>query len=86
MAGLGLDYQGCDSFDACEVARENSPSLVGREGTTLNVGNDIVGETPFSSGLGPHTVRGVARGNPLGEEFEFYVTLYQMLVKALALV
>ena len=25
----------------CEVARKNSPSAVGREGTTLNVGNDI---------------------------------------------
>ena len=43
-ACLGPSYQGCDSFDVCVVARENAPSAVGREGTTLNVGNDIVGE------------------------------------------
>ena len=47
MVGLGPSYQGCDSFDVCVVARENAPSSVGREGTTLNVGNDIVGETPL---------------------------------------
>ena len=44
----------------CVVARENAPSAVGREGTTLNVGNDIVGETPLSSRLGPYNVSGVA--------------------------
>ena len=49
------------------VARENAPSTVGREGTTLNVGNEIVGETPLSSGLGPYNVSGVALLNPLGE-------------------
>ena len=70
MVGLGPSYQGCDSFDACVVARENAPSAVGREGTTLNVGNDIVGETPLSSGLGPYNVSGVALLNPLGEVFE----------------
>ena len=42
MVGLGPSYQGCDSFDVCGVTRENSPSAVGREGTTLNVGNDII--------------------------------------------
>ena len=47
MVGLEPSYQGCDSFDVCEVARENAPSAVGSEGTTLNVGNDIVGETPL---------------------------------------
>ena len=52
MVGLGPSYQGCNSFDVCGVARENAPSAVCREGTTLNVGNDIVGETPLSSGLG----------------------------------
>ena len=67
MVGLGPSYQGCDSFDVCVVARENAPSAVGREGTTLNVGNDIVGETPLSSGLGPYNVSGVALLNPLGE-------------------
>ena len=51
MVGLGPSYQ-YDFFDVCVVARENVPSVVGREGTTLNVGNDIVGETPLSSGLG----------------------------------
>ena len=50
--GLGPIYKGCDSFDVCVVAGENAPSAVGREGTTLCVGNDIVGETPLSSGLG----------------------------------
>ena len=48
MVGLGLSYEGCDSFDVCLVARENASSAVGREGTTLNVGNDTVGETPLS--------------------------------------
>ena len=51
----------------CVVSRENAPSAVGREDTTLNVGNDIVGETPSSSGLGPYNVSGVALLNPLGE-------------------
>ena len=60
MVGLGPSYQGFDSFNVCVVARENAPSAVGREGTTLNVGNDIVGETPLSSGLGPYNVSGVA--------------------------
>ena len=46
-ACLGPSYQGCDSFDVCVVVRENAPSSVGREGTTLNVGNDIVSETPL---------------------------------------
>ena len=70
MIGLGPSYQGCDSFDVCVVARETAPSAVGREGTTLNVGNDIIGETPLSSGLGPYNVSGVSLLNPLGEVFE----------------
>uniref|UniRef100_A0AAV1V4X3 Reverse transcriptase domain-containing protein n=1 Tax=Peronospora matthiolae TaxID=2874970 RepID=A0AAV1V4X3_9STRA len=32
------------------VARETTPSAVGRESTALNVGNDIVGDTPYSVG------------------------------------
>ena len=60
MIVLGPIYQGCDSFDVCVVAREYAPSTVGHEGTTLNVGNDIVGETPLSSGLCPYNVSGVA--------------------------
>ena len=39
MVGLGPSYQECDSFDVCVMAHENAPSAVGREGTTLNVGN-----------------------------------------------
>ena len=70
MVGSGPSYQECYSFDVCVVARENAPSAVGREGTTLNVGNDIVGETPVSSGLGPYSVSGVALLNSLGEVFE----------------
>ena len=70
MVGLGPSYQWCDFFDVCVVARENAPSAVGREGTTLNIGNDIVGETPLSSGLGTYNVSGVALLNPLGEVFE----------------
>ena len=58
----------------CVVARENSPSAVGHEGTTLNVGDDIVGETPLSSGLGPYNVSGMALLNPLGEVFELRST------------
>ena len=54
----------------CVVARENAPSAVGRGGTTLNVSNDIVGETSLSSGLGPYNVSGVAPLNLLGEVFE----------------
>ena len=56
MVGLGPSDEKCDSFDVCVVARENARSVVGREGTTLNVGNDIVGETPVSLGLGPYNV------------------------------
>ena len=46
------------------VARENQPSEGGRDGTSLNVGIDIVGKMPKHSGLGPHTVREVLRLNP----------------------
>ena len=70
MVGLGPSYQGCDSFDVCVVARKSAPSAVGREVTTLKVGNDIVGETPLISGLGPYNVSGAALLNPLGEVFE----------------
>ena len=39
MVGLGPSYQECDSFHVCGVTSKNAPSAVGREGTTLNVGN-----------------------------------------------
>ena len=67
MVGLGPSHRGCDSSGVGGVARENPPSAVGRDGITLNVGNDIVGETPLSSGLDPHTLCEVARENPMGE-------------------
>uniref|UniRef100_A0AAV1T518 Uncharacterized protein n=1 Tax=Peronospora matthiolae TaxID=2874970 RepID=A0AAV1T518_9STRA len=41
---------GRDSFDVCMVAREITPSAVGRESTALNVGNDIFDHMPFSVG------------------------------------
>uniref|UniRef100_A0AAV1T3C0 Uncharacterized protein n=1 Tax=Peronospora matthiolae TaxID=2874970 RepID=A0AAV1T3C0_9STRA len=50
MVGLGPSDQGRDSFDVCMVAREITPSAVGRESTELNVGNDIFGHMPFSVG------------------------------------
>ena len=46
MVGLGPSHQGFNPSDASVVAREIPPSEVGRDGTTLNVGNDIVGDTP----------------------------------------
>ena len=69
MVGLGTSHQGCDSSGVGGMTRENPPSAVGRDGTTLNVGDDIVGETPLSPGLGPNTPCEVARENPLGEVF-----------------
>ena len=41
------------------VAREILPSAGGRDDTSLNVGNDIVGNKPKHSGLGPHNAREV---------------------------
>ena len=46
MVGLGLSHQGFNPSDVSVVAREIPPIEVGRDGTTLNVGNDIVGDTP----------------------------------------
>ena len=68
--GLERKYQECNSFDVSGVAREISPSEGGRDGTSLNVGNDIVVEKPKHSGLGPHNAREVVCRNPLGEMFE----------------
>ena len=56
------------------MAREIPPSEGGRGGTSLNVGNDIDGEKPECSGLGPDAVREVERVNPLGEVFELHNT------------
>ena len=46
MVGLGPSHQGFNPSDVSVVAREIPPKEVGRDGTTLNVGNDIVGDTP----------------------------------------
>ena len=70
MVGLGPRHQEYDSYDVSGVAREISPSEGGRDGTSLNVGNDIVVEKPKHSGLGPHNAREVVCRNPLGEMFE----------------
>ena len=46
MVGRGPIYQGCNSSDVSGVAREIPLSEGGRDGTSLNVGNDIVGKKP----------------------------------------
>ena len=66
MFGLGTSHQICNSSNVSGVAREISPSEEDRDGTSLNVGNDIVGEKPKYSGLDPHNAREVVRLNPLG--------------------
>ena len=70
MIGHGPRHQECNSSDVSGVAREIPPSKGGRDGTSLNVGNDIVVENPEHAGLGPHDVREVVRVNPLGGVFE----------------
>ena len=70
MVGLRARHPGNNSHDVSAVAREIPQSEGGRDGTSLNVGNDIVGEKPNHAGLGPHDVREVVRVNPLGELFE----------------
>ena len=66
MVGLRPSHQECNSSDVSGVARELPPSEGGRDGTSLNVGNDIVEKKPEHAGLGPHDVREVVRVNPLG--------------------
>ena len=70
MVGLGTSHHECDSSDMSRVVRENSPSEGGRDGTSLDFGNDNVGKKPKHSGLGPHNIREVVRLNLLGEVFE----------------
>ena len=72
MVDLGPSHQECNSSDASRVAREFPPSKGGRDVTSLNVNNDVVGDKPDHAGLGPHDVREVIRVNPLGEEFELH--------------
>ena len=52
------------------VARKNPQSGVGLDGTTLNVGNDIVREKPRHPGLCPVDTRGVTRKRSLDDELE----------------
>ena len=52
MVGLRPSQEECDSSDVSGVAREISPSEGGSNGTSLNVGIDIVGEKPKHLGQG----------------------------------
>ena len=70
ISGLGPRHYECNFIDVSGAAREIPPSEGGRDGTSLNVGNDIHGETPDQSGLGPQNEREVVRVNPLVEVFE----------------
>ena len=72
MVGLRGRHPGSNSHDVSAVAREIPQSEGGRDGTSLNVGKDIVGEKPKHAGLDPHDVREVVRVNPLGEVFELH--------------
>ena len=66
MVGLGFTHQECNSSDVTGVAREIPTSEIGRDGTSLNLGNDIVGKKPENAGLGPQDLREMVRVNPLG--------------------
>ena len=46
MVVLRPSHQEFNSSDVSGVAREIPPSVGGRGGTSLTVGNDIVGEKP----------------------------------------
>ena len=61
IVDLGPKHSELSSHNVCGVARKHPQSGVGRGGTTLNVGNDIVGETPRHSGLCPTNACEVAR-------------------------
>ena len=58
-----------------KVAREIPPSEGSRDGTSLNVDNEIVGKIPEHSKLRPHEARKVTRLNTLGEILELYNSL-----------
>ena len=72
MVVQGPRHQECNSSDVSGVAREISQSEGGRDGTSLNVGNDIVGEKPEHAGIGSHDVREVVRVNPREGVFELH--------------
>ena len=62
-------HLGCDPLVICAVAREHPQSEGGCNSTSLNVGNDIVGETPRHREQGSSDACAVA-DNSLAEEFE----------------
>ena len=65
----GSNHLGCDSFDICGVASKHSRSEGGCNGTSLNDGNGIVGETPKHQESDSPDVRGMADMSP-GDEFD----------------
>ena len=72
MVGQELRHQECNTSYVSGMAREIPPGEGGQDGTSLNVGKDIVGEKTENSGLGPHDVREVVRVNLLGWVFELH--------------
>ena len=58
-----------DPLDALGVALKDPHSEGGYNSTSMNVNNDIVGETPRHQGIGSPDVRAEA-GNPPDDEFE----------------
>ena len=77
---LGPSHQECNSSDVSGVARKISQIEGGRNRTSLNVGNDIIGEYTKQSGQGPHYAREVGSLKSMGEVLS-YVTLHQMSLK-----
>ena len=61
MIGLGTSHEECNSSGVSGVAREIPPIESSRDGTSLSVINDIVGEKPKHSGQGPHNARELVR-------------------------
>ena len=70
MVGLLPKHKERNSYDVSGVAREIPPSEGGQDGTSLNVGYDLVGNKPKNSRLDPHNAREVIRENPLGKVLE----------------
>ena len=60
-------HLGCDLLYICAVTCEHPQSEYGCHSTSLNVGNDIVGETPQHQERGSSEACAVAREHPQGE-------------------
>ena len=67
--GLGPNHHEYNFSDVSEVALANPQREGGRDGTSLNVGSDIIGENPKHSGRGSHNAREVVNYFSLGEVF-----------------